>query len=238
MEDQAKNTRITTGIILIIIGSLFFLDTLDIIAINVGRIIFSWQFIILFIGIIILINSRNKFLGILLTIVGLIFITPRIFPFIYINGSIIFPLIIIGLGIYIIFKQRRSVNINYRLSSKGEKLDNDVIDDIAIFGGGTKVLTSENFKGGNITAIFGGSEIDLSNCKLAEGNNVIDILTLFGGTELYIPRNWNVIVNVTPIFGGFSNKTYKDPNQQLDTTRTLTIKGLAIFGGGEIKTKF
>jgi hypothetical protein len=43
-------------------------------------------------------------------------------------------------------------------------------------------------------------------------------------------------MNVTSIFGGFSNKSVKDPNASVDLSRTLIIKGLVVFGGGEMKT--
>ena len=36
-------------------------------------------------------------------------------------------------------------------------------------------------------------------------------------------------------FGGFSDKSIKDPNVLPDQSRTLYVKGLALFGGGEIK---
>ena len=32
--------------------------------------------------------------------------------------------------------------------------NNNYIDDVAIFGGGHKTIISDNFKGGNITAVF------------------------------------------------------------------------------------
>ena len=69
-----------------------------------------------------------------------------------------------------------------------------MIDDVSIFGGGTKIISSDNFKGGNITAIFGGSEINLTGCKLANGDQVIDVLMIFGGSTIIVPKEWNVVV--------------------------------------------
>ena len=43
-------------------------------------------------------------------------------------------------------------------------------------------------------------------------------------------------MNVTSIFGGFSNKSVKDPSSFVDQSKTLIIKGLVVFGGGELKT--
>jgi predicted membrane protein len=122
------------------------------------------------------------------------------------------------------------------INLEDQNLTRDKIDDVAIFGGGNKIITSENFRGGNVTAVFGGSEINLMNCKLAEGENVVDMLCIFGGSTLIIPSDWNVIVSVTSIMGGFSNKIVKNPARVTDTTRSLHIKGLALFGGGEVKS--
>ncbi len=59
---------------------------------------------------------------------------------------------------------------------------------------------------------------------------------MFGGTTIVVPNDWNVVMNVTSIFGGFSNKSIKDPNVPIDLTKHLIIKGLVVFGGGELKT--
>jgi predicted membrane protein len=187
-------------------------------------------------GILILINSRKKILGVILLVIGSILSIERMFPDIEFNHGVIIPILIILLGIYIISKHRISGGRSENF--KESHIKKDTIDDVAVFGGGTKIFSTDSFKGGSITSIFGGSEIDLTGCRLAEGENVIDVLFIFGGSEIYVPNDWHVISNMTPIFGGFSNKIRRDPNMAVDTTRTLIIKGLAIFGGGEVKSKF
>ena len=234
-RNSSPNSRILLGIILILIGGLYLLETLDFISMNIPHIIFSFPFILFIVGIIILFNSRNKVFGALLTFIGALTLVPRIFPEIHFDSDIIWPVILIAIGLMIIFK-RRSFHECHR-SFGSQKVDKDFIEDVAVFGGGHKVIRSENFRGGNITAIFGGSEIDLTQCKLAEGENVIDVMLLFGGTTIILPRDWDVRLNVTPIFGGFSHKR-TDPNAVYDSTRTLVIKGVAIFGGGDIKSYF
>jgi predicted membrane protein len=226
--------RVSLGIIIIIIGILFLLHSMDYLDFQVSRMI--WPMIMVVFGILILINSRKKIIGVILLVIGSILSIERMFPDIEFNHGIIIPLLIILLGIYIIYKHRiaggRSENLKESFIKK------DTIDDVAVFGGGTKVISTDNFQGGSITSIFGGSEIDLTGCRLAEGENVIDVLFIFGGSEIYVPNDWNVISNMTPIFGGFSNKIRRDPNMAVDTSRTLIIKGLALFGGGEVKSKF
>ncbi len=234
-EHTGIDKRITFGIILIIIGGIFLLSTLDIIDFQASRIIFSFPFILLVMGILIMVNSAKKVLGGILAGVGFIWLLPKIYPQIDYGPNLIVPVLLIALGIYMIIKHSQKKTESESIVS-GDALKKDTIDDVAIFGGGNKVIYSDNFRGGNITAIFGGSEIDLSNCKLAEGTNVLDIVAIFGGSTIIVPKDWNIQLNVTPMFGGFSNKSVKLPNVEIDKTRILIVKGIAIFGGGEVKT--
>jgi predicted membrane protein len=233
-SSQSSNaSRPFWGTIFVLIGLLYLLKTFNIINLNVSHIIFSFPFIILVIGIILVINSRNTIFGIIIAVIGALFLIPRIYPNVDVDGDIIVPVIIIGLGIYILFNRRSHIH-HFEINS-GKKVGQDYIDDVSIFGGGHKTIFSDNFSGGNITAIFGGSEIDLTQCKLAEGNVIIDVIMIFGGSTIIVPRDWNVRVNITPVFGGFSNKIFRSPNTPIDSTRTLIIRGVALFGGGEIK---
>jgi predicted membrane protein len=248
MEDVKRNFggRATLGGILVFIGALFLLRSLDIIYINIPHIIFSPSFVIFIIGILILINSRKKILGAIMVFIGGLWLLPRVFPHLDVDDSLIWSIAIIGLGLYILLRNRNKSGIPEAADPSGKfhrgcnsehEIRKDFIDDVAIFGGGQRVVYSDDFKGGNITAIFGGSEIDLTNCQLAEGNNIIDVVAIFGGSEIRVPRDWHVIVNATPVFGGFSNKVVRDPGTPVDLSRTLIIKGVAIFGGIEVNSK-
>ncbi|MGD8305873.1 MAG: LiaF-related protein [Ignavibacteria bacterium] len=234
MENQVNRTdkRAIFGGILIILGALLLLGSMDFFDFSISRIIFSWPFIFAVIGLIILLNTNKKLFGGILTGVGVFFLIERIFPNVHYSSGIIFPVILIAIGILIIFNHKKKVS---SFAEKNGFFKKDIIDDISIFGGGNKIISSDNFRGGNITAIFGGSEINLTGCKLAAGDQVIDTLMIFGGTTIIVPKDWNVIVNVTSILGGFSDKSIKDPNILPDQSRTLYVKGLALFGGGELK---
>ncbi|MCH7972718.1 MAG: hypothetical protein IH949_02295 [Bacteroidetes bacterium] len=233
--------RVMLGIGLVIIGALILLNNIYFIDFNIPRIIFSFPAIIIFIGILILTHGNNKVLGSILLVVGVFLIIPRIFPWIHYGKQLIFPVLIIAFGLFIILRKRNS-SYNRSAGEQSEtedgykKYDTDRLNDLSIFGGGQKIITSKKFKGGNVTAIFGGSEIDFTNCILADGTVVIDVLAIFGGTTLIVPKEWNVILDVFPLFGGFSNKIRRAPETKVDMKKTLIIKGLVIFGGGEIKS--
>ena len=227
--------RVLLGGILIFLGGLFLLNTMNILNFRFTNVVFSWPFIMLVIGLFVLVNTEKKFLGGTLSGIGALFLIERIFPEIDYDGGIIIPILFIVLGTYIILKKRK-LDSGSEFFSETSKLSKDKIDDVSIFGGGTKIISSNNFQGGNVTAIFGGSEINLINCQLAEGDNVLDVLCVFGGTTIILPKEWNVVINVTSVLGGFSNKAIRNPSIVIDQSRTLHIKGLAMFGGGEVKT--
>jgi predicted membrane protein len=235
MENKDKNItdkRVLLGGVLVVIGALLLLGSMDILDVSISHIIFSWPFIFTIIGLFILFNTNKKLLGGIFVGIGLFFLIPRIFPYVHYHGGIVFPVILIALGIYIILNHRKK---DISESEKSGFLKKDLIDDVSIFGGGNKIVASDNFRGGNITAVFGGSEINLTGCKLADGDQIIDLLLVFGGTTIVVPRDWNVVVNVTSILGGFSDKSIRDPGVIPDQSRTLYVKGLAMFGGGEVK---
>jgi predicted membrane protein len=250
IENRSKtNGRIVLGFILLIIGILFLLDNLNYLYFDIPHIIFSFPAILIIVGILILVNSEKKGLGVLFIIIGAIWLLPRIFPWISINGGIIFSILVIALGIYILTKRRGVSRYNYNVNKRsstgqtdasdtaaGYSQETDRIDDVAIFGGGHKLISSDNFQGGNITAIFGGSEIDLTRCKMAPGKHILEVTAIFGGTTLIVPKEWNIVINVLPLFGGFSHKGMRGPNVVINPESTLIIKGVVIMGGGEIKT--
>jgi predicted membrane protein len=232
---NAVDKRVILGGVLIFLGGIFLLNTMNILNFRFAHVVFSWPFIMLVIGLFVLVNTEKKFLGGILTGIGSLFLIPRIFPNIDYDSGIVIPLLLIILGTYIILKKRRH-DSSSEFFSDHTTVNKDKIDDVSIFGGGTKIISSDNFQGGSVTAIFGGSEINLINCKLAEGDNILDVLCVFGGTTIILPKEWNVVINVTSVLGGFSNKAIRNPSIVIDQSRTLHIKGLAMFGGGEVKT--
>ena len=228
MEKQRNTGRAILGIVLILIGIAFVGRTLNLIPHGIIHYIFSWQMILIILGIIFVSSDHNRTTGWILLVLGLVFLIPDIIDISYPIRRLFWPSILIIVGVLIIVR-------SFSSNRQGKSVSGtDFIDDLAIFGGGDKVITSENFKGGRITAIFGGSKIDLTRSKLAPGQNVIDVFCLFGGTTLIVPESWNTKVDVVSIFGGFSDKRHKKP-ETLEIGKEIVVKGFAVFGGGDIK---
>lgn len=230
MAQQDK--RIGLGVILIGIGGLFLLGNLGLIPWEVRHYIFSWQGILIIIGSVFLITKPDKTPGIILISVGGFFLLPEILDIPGFSIRTFWPLVLIAIGILFILRQRG--HKPFSKSNKGN--DIDVLDDVNIFGGGEVVINSGNFKGGKVTSIFGGGNYNLVSAKLAEGPIEIDVFAAFGGSSFVVPPDWNVKVEVTAIFGGFSDSRRPSSETVIDTSKILIIKGLVLFGGGEIKS--
>jgi predicted membrane protein len=166
--------------------------------------------------------------------VGGFFLIPMIFRETFHAYNLFWPSIFIIIGIIFIFSKRRAWN-HANLNSK-EIIGDDFIDYVNVFSGGERQIVSENFKGGRVTAVFGGMELDLTKAKLAPGRNDLEVACVFGGATLIVPDDWNITIEVTPILGGFSDSRKLIPGRTIDPTKQLVIRGAVVFGGGEIKS--
>jgi predicted membrane protein len=230
MGTSGGSARIWIGVILIVFGAFFLLENFFHLPFHIPYYLRQWQWILVLIGIVIILTSQNKTGGIVLVGIGLFFLY---------GFKLLLPLVLVGLGIHFILRRNKPVSnsaSNFTSRFGSSSYQEDMIDDVSIFGGGTKVVQSDNFKGGKVTAIFGGSEIIMTDCKLAEGDNFIDIVAIFGGSTLVVPKDWKIVLDLVPVFGGFSDNRRKDPNLIYDSNKTLVIKGFILFGGGELKT--
>ncbi len=111
----------------------------------------------------------------------------------------------------------------------------DYIDSVSVFGQVKKNIVSQNFRGGDIVNICGGADINLMNADI-RGVVVLDVVQLFGGTNIIVPAHWKVVPEMTAIFGGIEDKRFIQ-GIHLDPKKVLVIKGSSIFGGITIKAR-
>ncbi len=102
LKKQTTDKRVWLGAILIILGGLFLLNSLEIFDFRFSRIFISWPFFFFIIGLYILFNTEKKILGAILSGLGGLFLLPRIFSWIHIDLSVVFPILLIAVGLYII----------------------------------------------------------------------------------------------------------------------------------------
>ncbi|MCC7317331.1 MAG: hypothetical protein IT219_02295 [Bacteroidales bacterium] len=243
---ETKNTsldrRMIAGLLLIIAGGLLLLDSLGMISFDLRHYLISWKTLLIFIGIISLSSRDKQGTGYILIGLGVIFWIPELFDYRVRLSTIFWPSILIGIGLLVLTRRGRSTSIEgtektfnaFRGGEKATEISHDFVEDTAIFGGGNSKFTSTNFRGGRITAIFGGSDLNMLDATPSPEGCVIDELVIFGGSNLIIPDDWQVKSEVVSIFGGFSDKRLMP--MKVNSEKMVIIKGVVLFGGIELKS--
>jgi len=235
MRDYNNSRSLGFAILVILVGFVLLLYKMNVIPYFISNVIISWQMLLIVIGVFNLFCSRHRVTGIILIAVGGFFLVPEMFMVPISFRRVFWPVILIFVGLAILIPYIRGRRRQFDEIGKPIDKSTYYLDDVSVFGGSDKTITSQNFRGGKITSIFGGSKINLTEARLSEGSNIIDVFYLFGGTNLIIPPEWNVKMEVISVFGGFSDKRRPSKNIEILQKNELVIKGLCIFGGGEIK---
>jgi predicted membrane protein len=110
--------------------------------------------------------------------------------------------------------------------------DGEVLDVNAVFGSAKRTVLSKNFAGGEINAVLGGAEVDLSRADF-NGRVVLEVNSVLGGTRIIVPANWTVISEMDTVFGSLDDHR---PTQLLhpDPAKVLVLQGATVFGGTEL----
>ena len=103
----------------------------------------------------------------------------------------------------------------------------------AVFSGRDIRVDNSEFTGADLSALFGGIDLNLKNAVIRR-NVTIDVKAVFGGVDILMPSNVRVVVDVTPILGGVENGT-RTPLGADENTPTVFIRGTCMFGGLDIK---
>ena len=237
----------------IIFGLLLIASGILLLGFNMGyinpiykHIIFSWPMILIAIGFMNLFGREHSFSGIVLMLVGGFFLLPRLMPLPNNFEYSFWPGLLILIGIIVIARKTIFYNRFHRCHDhfrhhRYDKYTTSELKDEAgyitfdnVFGGGKHKVPPTEFKGGKISNVFGGTELDLTQTTLAPGTSILEFDCVFGGASLIVPNDWVIHIQMNSVLGGFTDKRTNIKNTTSD--RELIIKGSAVFGGGEIKS--
>ncbi len=111
--------------------------------------------------------------------------------------------------------------------------DDGYVQGIASFYSLRHTVTAPVFRGARLEVSFGSLVFDLRHTSLEATETYIDLSNSFGGVELYVPSNWNVVNDVRVSFGAVTEKRFM--TNEIDHSHKLVIRGNTSFGGVEIK---
>lgn len=220
------NARKLFGLILLLLGVLFTLDILNILDFNLGNIISTWwPLIFVFIGIS-QFKSGSNTSGLIFTLIGVIIIVNNLNIFDVNFWTIIFPLLLVSIGLHLLFTNKKSSSNSLVNDKKKIQID-------SIFSGSNQVVSSKDIESLEVFALFGGVQLDMREAGFSPNLKPIDLTAVFGGIEITVPSNCQVIVKGSPIFGGIENRTQ---NSNLEENYEIILDCTAVFGGIEIKS--
>jgi predicted membrane protein len=223
------------GFVVIIIGLLLMAFNFDILPYSWKHVFFSWQMLLIAIGIISLFGGDSRLPGTILLFIGGFFLIPEIFVMHISFFKLFWPFILIGIGLMVLSNKGNRNWWRRKYEPLESTLPNEgFINESNIFSGSKHRVVNQEFRGGKISNIFGGTEIDLTHATLPEGQTILTIECIFGGVTLLVPETWKVILNINAVMGGFADKRLVI-RENTDPNRILIIRGSAVFGGGEIK---
>jgi len=212
MEKKASinlDLKMIIGLVVICAGILFLLENLGV-TIGVDMWDF-WPVALILIGLSHISKppeTRHGFSGAIFIIVGVLFLLNNLDIIVFDIGTF-WPIIVILVGMAIIKD--------------------------AVWGGHKAPSSSDSF---NLSFILGGAEYKFASDQFKGGK--VSAFVVMGGIEIRVPRNWHVNIEGTPILGGIDNKTVVMSKQEVAANpekeiRKLTIKGMSIMGGIEVK---
>ncbi len=233
--DRGAGGRILWGLFLFLFGGLLLFDRFG--WVDASNWTYLWPLFPILIGAYKIVrpcNGGDRFFGgLLILIFGAIFLRHFDWFEFDLDGRVIFPAVLLAIGIRLMTTPRRSGRRgrNRRPTSIES---GDEVGTFAMLGSSKIANTSSSFAGGRISAVLGSCEIDLRGASMAEGSEaVLDVFALWGGIDVLVPESWTVVVNGTPILAGFEDQT------QAPSTPAgrLVITGFALMGGVEIKNQ-
>ncbi len=254
-----NNSRVFAGLFIIAIGALFFIrqSGWDIFP---GW-LFTWPMILIAVGIFMGVKSDFRGSGwLIMLIIGGFFLLDDVLDM-YALRRYLVPAILVSIGVMLILRPKKSnrwkdegneknvssifstvqeqpvagtTESSYFSASDRATDSAEKLDATAIFGAVKKNIVSKNFRGGDATSIFGGSEIDLSQADI-HGTVKVDVTAILGGIKLIVPSHWVIKQEVAAIFGGVEDK--RDIyNVTTAPNKILILEGTAFMGGIEISS--
>lgn len=234
MSRLAFPPRTGFALVLIAVGSFMLLDRLDLYEFR-DLIKTWWPLVLIYFGVQKLGDTGRKgtWWPIILIGAGILFILNNLD---IIDSDLVrtyWPVIFLIVGLYILFDAFRSKPETGMMS--GNIQANTVVENTilvsAVLTGNSQKFSSTDFKGGVVSCILGGAEIDLRQCELKSAAS-LDVTCVMGGCEIRVPEDWNVVFKGSPVLGGFGDSR---KSTTINTTKTLEITGLILMGGLDIK---
>lgn len=225
-------SRILWGIVLVLLGIIWGLNATGVTNIDI---FFDgwWTLFIIVPSAISLVNPKNngKVSSVICLVIGIFLLLGSLDVFEFdILWEILLPVIVVIIGLSLIFGNKAKTTVK-------EKIDNNDFSNVevitATFGEQNINKAGEKFEKANLDAVFGSIKLDLRDADL-KNETFIKASAIFAGITILVPKDVEVKIKSTPIFGGVTNEGLEEKTNK-NAKKTIYVDGFALFGGIEIK---
>ena len=217
-----RTPQLLLGLLLVAIGGTALLGRLGVVDIDLGELVSTWwPMLIVLVGIAALVSVPRAWMGpALIILVGAVLQLDRLDLIAVSFWDIFWPSLLLLVGLVLVTRYAR-----------GPGDDRNTINSTVMWWGSNPRTSSQDFRGGSLTAVMGGIEADLRAAGI-QGRAEVSAFVFWAGIEIKVPPTWRVTVRGLPILGGWEDKTVAplDPNAP-----ELIVHVTAIMGGVEIK---
>ena len=212
----ARN-RTALGLVLIAVGVVFTLDSAGVLhTAGLGR---WWPLLLIGVGVVKVRQPREDgqhAAGVAFLLLGGLFQTTSILSI----GSA-WTLLMVAFGAFLIWQGIEGPREAAAAS------ESPYLSDMALIGYVKRSHHAPDFRGGSVTAVMGGVELDLRKAVVMTGTVTVDVVAFWGGIEIKVPEGWTVDARVIPLMGAFENKVV---SMAVPGGPRLVVRGHAIMG--------
>ncbi|WEF35180.1 LiaI-LiaF-like domain-containing protein [Pseudoduganella chitinolytica] len=234
---QHMAAQVVVGLAVIVIGFLFLFDNLGWLDLDIG--VQFWPVVLVGAGVLKIAQARSgrgSATGAILVLAGVVLLL-RALGWLHIGWNVLGPALMIGGGALLVVRSAGRRHLAGRAGSAGVRLDKDgdtatedIVNVTAVLGAHRRRMATQHFRGGEITVLMAGCDLDLRDASL-DGVAVLHVFALMGGIDIKVPTDWTVELEGMPILGGFEDSTLRPR----DTGKRLVVRGYAIMGGLDLR---
>lgn len=216
--------RTLLGIAVLAVGVIALLETTGVIDVAWGQVIGQWwPLAIIAVGLVSLAANPRGWIGsAIVIVVGLVFLATTLDLVEFSLWQVFWPLVLIAIGLMIVL----------RAGAPRGASGKDTVSMLAILSGQEIRNTSTHFRGGSITALLGGAELDLREAGLAPEGATLSVFTFWAGADIRVPSAWRVDLTGLPILGGWDDKTQAPADAHAPVLR---VNATCVMGGLDVK---
>jgi len=211
--------RTSLGLVLIIVGLVLALDSAGVLRTDgLGR---WWPLVLLGVGAVKVRQPREdgqRAAGVAFLMLGGLFLFTSV-----LSVRSAWPLLMVLFGAFLLWQ-----SVDGPQPDALKVKDSPYLSEMVLVGFVKRGHRPLDFRGGNVTAVIGGVEIDLRKANLT-GTAYLDVVAFWGGIEIKVPPTWTVDARVVALMGAFENKLDSPVTPAPDGPR-LVLRGHAIMG--------